>query len=142
MKRLGAGMIVGEPKARELDVIEPLCEEYAIDLALHNHPYDGSEYRDPTHLATVLARRGKRIGACCDIGHWQRRGIDTVKGLETLAGRALGVHLKDLDAARPDGHDVPWGTGVGRVADVLEELGRQQASPRIIAVEYEYNVGK
>ena len=54
----------------------------------------------------------------------------------------LGVHLKDLDAARPDGHDVPWGTGVGRVADVLEELGRQQASPRIIAVEYEYNVGK
>ena len=65
-----------------------------------------------------------------------------MKGLETLAGRALGVHLKDLDAARPDGHDVTWGTGVGRVADVLEELGRQQASPRIIAVEYEYNVGK
>lgn len=142
VKRLGAGMIVGEPKARDLDVIEPLCEEYAIDLALHNHPDDGSEYRDPEHLAAVLAGRGPRIGACCDTGHWQRRGLDTVTGLETLAGRVFGVHLKDLDAARPDGHDVPWGTGVGRVADVLAELGRQQASPRIIAVEYEYNVGK
>ncbi|MCX7414611.1 MAG: TIM barrel protein [Planctomycetia bacterium] len=142
VKRLGAGMIVGEPKARDLDVIEPLCEEYSIDLALHNHPDDGSEYRDPKHLATVLASHGKRIGSCCDIGHWQRRGIDTVKGLETLAGRVLGVHLKDLDAARPDGHDVPWGTGVGRVADVLAELGRQESAPRIIAVEYEYNVGK
>ena len=142
VKRLGAGMIVGEPKARDLDVIEPLCEEYSVDLALHNHPDDGSEYRDPKHLAAVLAGHGKRIGACCDTGHWQRRGIDTAKGLETLAGRVLGVHLKDLDAARPDGHDVPWGTGVGRVADVLAELGRQQASPRIIAVEYEYNVGK
>lgn len=142
VKRLGAAMIVGEPKARDLDVIEPLCEEYAIDLALHNHPDERSEYRDPMHLATVLAGRGTRIGACCDTGHWQRRGIDTVKGLETLAGRVLGVHLKDLDAARPDGHDVPWGTGVGRVADVLAELGRQKAAPRIIAVEYEYNVGK
>jgi sugar phosphate isomerase/epimerase len=142
VKRLGAGMIVGEPKARDLDVIERLCNEYGIDLALHNHPDDGSEYRDPKHLATVLASRSKRIGACCDTGHWQRRGIDTVKGLETLAGRVLGVHLKDLDAARPDGHDVPWGTGVGRVANVLAELGRQKASPRIIAVEYEYNVGK
>lgn len=142
VKRLGAGMIVGEPKARDLDVIERLCNEYGIDLALHNHPDDGSEYRDPKHLATVLAHHGKRIGACCDTGHWQRRGIDTVKGLETLAGRVLGVHLKDLDAARPDGHDVPWGTGVGRVANVLAELGRQKADPRIIAVEYEYNVGK
>lgn len=142
VKALGAGMIVGEPQARDLGVIEPLCDEYSIDLALHNHPDEASEYRDPEHLAAVLASRGPRIGACCDTGHWQRRGIDTVTGLEALAGRVLGVHLKDLDAARPDGHDVPWGTGVGRVADVLAELGRQQASPRIIAVEYEYNVGK
>jgi len=142
VKRLGAGMIVSEPKAVSLDVIEPLCGEYGIDLALHNHPQEASEYRDPKYLAAVLASRGPRIGACCDTGHWQRRGIDTVAGLKLLEARIFGVHLKDLDAARPDGHDVPWGTGVGRVADVLEELGRQQASPRIIAVEYEYNVGK
>jgi sugar phosphate isomerase/epimerase len=142
VKRLGAGMIVSEPKARDLDAIEPLCGEYGIDLALHNHPDEASEYRDPKHLAGVLASRGKRIGACCDIGHWQRRGLDTVAGLKLLEGRVFGVHMKDLDAARPDGHDVPWGTGVGRIADVLAELGRQQASPRIVAVEYEYNVGK
>jgi sugar phosphate isomerase/epimerase len=141
VKRLGARMIVSEPKASDLDVIEPLCGEYGIDLALHNHPDEASEYRDPKHLAGVLASRGPRIGACCDTGHWQRRGLDTVAGLKLLEGRVFGVHMKDLDAARPDGHDMPWGTGVGRIADVLAELTRQQASPRIIAVEYEYNVG-
>ena len=141
LRRLGAGMVVSEPAARDLDLIEPFCEEFGIDLALHNHPDDASPYHDPAHLATVLARRGPRIGACCDTGHWQRRGIDPVAGLRAVAGRIFGVHLKDLDAARRDGHDVPWGSGVGRVADVLAELARQPTPPRIIAVEYEHDVG-
>ena len=63
--------------------------EYAIALALHNHPDEASEYRDPKHLAGVLASRGPRIGACCDIGHWQRRGLDTVAGLKLLDDIAM-----------------------------------------------------
>jgi sugar phosphate isomerase/epimerase len=142
VKQLGAGMIVSEPASRDLAAIEPLCEQYGIDLALHNHPTEQSEYRDPAFVAEVCKGRGPRIGACCDIGHWQRRGIDTVAGLQTLAGRIFSLHMKDLDRAKPDGHDVPWGTGEGRIADVLAELARQHVDPRIIAVEYEYNVGK
>ena len=142
VKRLGAGLIVAEPASGDLDVIEPLCDRYGIDLALHNHATDKSEYHDPRYLATVLSGRGPRIGACCDTGHWQRRGLDPVEGLRTLAGRIFSLHLKDLDAARPDVHDVPWGTGRGRVADVFAELERQGARPRIVAIEYEHDVGR
>jgi len=142
VKRLGAGLIVAEPASGDLDVIEPLCDRYGIDLALHNHATDKSEYHDPRYLATVLSGRGPRIGACCDTGHWQRRGLDPVEGLRTLAGRIFSLHLKDLDEARPDGHDVPWGTGRGRVADVFAELERQGARPRIVAIEYEHDVGR
>jgi hypothetical protein len=70
VQRLGAGMIVGEPAARALDVIEPLCTEFGIDLALHNHPDDASEYHDPEHLATVLAGRGPPAAACSWTRAW------------------------------------------------------------------------
>ena len=144
-RRLGAGMIVSEPASGDLDAIEPVCEEYGIDLALHNHPTQNSEYRDPQFVATVCKGRGPRIGVCCDTGHWQRRGIDPVDGLKMFEGRIFSLHLKDLNEASQQGYDVPWGTGQGRIADVLCELRRQKilqkVDPRIIAIEYENNVG-
>jgi sugar phosphate isomerase/epimerase len=142
VKRLGCGMIVSEPASRDLDVIEPLCERYEISLALHNHPTEKSEYHDPAFVARLCRGRGPRIGACCDTGHWQRSGIDPVDGLRLLEGRILSLHLKDLDTSALDGHDVPWGTGGGRIADVLVELDRQRVQPRIVAVEYEHDVGR
>ncbi|NDC62749.1 MAG: hypothetical protein EBZ59_01875 [Planctomycetia bacterium] len=140
-RRLGAGMIVSEPASGDLDAIEPICEEFKIDLAIHNHPTEASEYRDPAVVARACKGRGPRIGACCDTGHWQRRGIDPIEGLRTVEGRIFSLHLKDLNERTLDGHDVPWGTGQGRIADVLAELRRQNVDPRIIAVEYEHNVG-
>jgi len=139
-RRLGAGMIVSEPASGDIEAIEPVCEEYKIDLAIHNHPTEASEYRDPGYVAKVCKGRGPRIGVCCDTGHWQRRGIDTIEGLRTVEGRIFSLHLKDLNERTQDGHDVPWGHGQGRIADVLAELRRQNVDPRIIAVEYEHNV--
>jgi sugar phosphate isomerase/epimerase len=142
VKKLGCGLIVSEPSSRDLGAIEPLCDRYGISLALHNHPTGKSEYHDPAFVAQVCKGRGPRIGACCDTGHWQRSGIDPVEGLRLLEGRVLSLHLKDLDTATLDGHDVPWGTGGGRIADVLVELDRQRADPAIVAVEYEHDVGR
>jgi sugar phosphate isomerase/epimerase len=42
------------------------------------------------------AGRGKRIGACCDTGHWVRSGLHPVECLKKLEGRILGFHLKDV----------------------------------------------
>jgi sugar phosphate isomerase/epimerase len=141
-RKLGAGMIVSEPASGDLAAIEAVCDEYGIDLALHNHPTEKSEYRDPAFVAEVVKGRGPRIGVCCDTGHWQRRGIDPVAGLKAVEGRIFSLHLKDLNEPARDGFDVPWGTGQGRIADVLAELRRQQVDPRIIALEYENNVGR
>jgi sugar phosphate isomerase/epimerase len=140
-RKLGAGMIVSEPASGDLAAIEKVCDEYGIDLALHNHPTEKSEYRDPAFVAEVCKGRGPRIGVCCDTGHWQRRGIDPIVGLKTVEGRIFSLHLKDLNEPSRDGYDVPWGTGQGRIADVLAELKRQQVDPRIIALEYENNLG-
>jgi sugar phosphate isomerase/epimerase len=138
VKRLGAELIVAATPAAALDVIEPLCDRHGIDLAIHEPAADEREHRDPEAVARLLAGRGPRLGACCDLGVWQRRGIDTVAGLQALEGRISAVHLHDLDERTPDGHDVPWGTGQGRIAAVLAELRRQAAAPQILAIEYEH----
>jgi len=44
--------------------------------------------------------------------------------------------LHDLDSRSSEGQDVPWGTGVGRVADFLAELQKLKIHPTMIGLEY------
>ena len=37
-KKLGVDVIVGEPEANALDLVEKLCKEYNIKVAIHDHP--------------------------------------------------------------------------------------------------------
>jgi L-ribulose-5-phosphate 3-epimerase UlaE len=51
----------------------------------------------------------------------------------------VSSHLKDRNVIGQSGHhDVPFGTGVGKIAQVLDELKRQGFKGNI-SVEYEYN---
>jgi sugar phosphate isomerase/epimerase len=120
-------------------MLEQLCDEYEINLAIHNHWRDNSKYWDPKYLAGLLEGRSKRMGACPDTGHWLRSEVDPVEGLRTLEGRILDVHLKDLnEAGSVDAHDVPWGAGKSDARAILAELTRQGYRGAIV-VEYEYN---
>jgi hypothetical protein len=47
--------------------------------------------------------------------------------------------MHDLDALTTEGHDVPWGTGVGKTAAFLEELRTQGVVPTMFGLEYSYN---
>jgi sugar phosphate isomerase/epimerase len=141
-RKLGVKTIVGEPKAEDLDRIEKFCEDYGINVAIHNHATGKSNYSDPNTVAKLCAGRSKLVGACADTGHWQRSGYDAVECLKVLEGRIISVHLKDLNKSEPSGHDVVWGTGVGRIADTLAELCRQKVEPTIIGIEYEYHWDK
>ena len=47
------------------------------------------------------------------------------------------MHFKDSNRAGTDAHDVPWGTGVCDVNEMLTELHRQKISVPFF-VEYEY----
>jgi sugar phosphate isomerase/epimerase len=137
---MGAGTIIAEPPAEAFDMIEKLCDEYAIDVAIHNHPESPqSKYWRPENVLAVCKGRGKRIGACCDTGHWVRSGLDPVECLRKLEGRILGFHLKDAaEKGNRQSRDVPLGEGQANYAAVLRELKRQ-GYRGVTAIEYEHD---
>jgi sugar phosphate isomerase/epimerase len=78
------------------------------------------------------------MGACADVGHWMRSGLDPLECIKKLDGHIICLHFKDLNEMGPDAHDVPWGTGVGKSREILAELKRQHFQGAF-CVEYEYH---
>jgi sugar phosphate isomerase/epimerase len=138
-QKLGVETIISEPRPEALNHLEQLCAEFDLKVALHNHPQGSSRYWHPREILRVLDGRSPRLGACADLGHWQRSGIAPVEGIRMLGSRLLSLHVKDLNEAGPNGHDVWWGTGQGDLAAVLREVHRAGIRPTLFAIEYEHN---
>lgn len=137
-KALGIETIVAEPSPEALDLIESLCSQYKIKVAIHNHPKD-SQYWHPDKVLEVCKGRSKWIGACADTGHWMRSGVDPLEALRKLEGRIISFHFKDLNQfGERKAHDVVWGTGKADVEALLKELHRQ-GFQGVFSVEYEHN---
>jgi len=145
-KRMGITVLVAEPETHNkmeelgpvMDVVEKLAKEYNIQVAIHNHPGPKSFYWNPDTVLAAVKGRSPLLGACADVGHWVRSGLDPVECLKRLEGRVIALHFKDLDQATLSGHDVPWGTGVSNTKGMLQELKRQSFRGAI-CVEYEFN---
>lgn len=138
-RRLGIETIVSEPAPESLNTIEKLCDEFGVNVAIHNHPKGSSRYWHPQEVLKVCEGRSPRLGACADIGHWQRSGIKPTDGVRMLGSRLLLLHVKDLNEATLEGHDVPWGTGQGEIAALLREVHGLRLNPTLFAIEYEYH---
>lgn len=141
-KKLGLRSITTESTG-SIDVIEKLVKEYGIGCGYHNHPRRANDpsYKvwDPAYILELVKGRDARIGAAADTGHWTRSGIKPIDALKLLEGRIVSVHLKDLNAfGQREAHDLPFGTGVGDIPGVLDELRRQSFGGNI-SIEYEYN---
>jgi sugar phosphate isomerase/epimerase len=124
-----------------MDVVEKLAVEYNIKIAIHDHPKPSFYWNPDTVLAAVKGR-SQLLGACADVGHWKRSGLDPVECLKRLEGRVIALHFKDLvkgSAPTDHGlHDVPWGTGTSDAKGMLQELKRQHFHGAI-CIEYEYH---
>jgi sugar phosphate isomerase/epimerase len=136
-KEMGVENIVAEPNEADFDAIDKLCEEFKINLAIHNHPRP-SHYWNPDTVLRVCKNHSKRIGACADTGHWVRSGLAPLECLKKLEGRVVSFHFKDLNQNGADAHDVPWGTGVCDVKGLLTEV-RCQKIKAVFSAEYEYH---
>jgi len=137
-KDMGIETITSEPKPEVFDLLDRLCEEYGVNIAIHNHP-EPSRYWNPDTVLEVCQGRGGRIGACADTGHWMRSGVDPVEALRKLEGRLVSFHFKDLDEfGVRKAHDVPWGTGKADVKAMLGEV-RRQGARGVFSIEYEDN---
>jgi sugar phosphate isomerase/epimerase len=137
-KDMGIETIVSEPPPDAFELVDRLCEEYDINVAIHNHPKP-SRYWNPETVVKVCEGRSKRIGACADTGHWMRSGIEPLDALKMLEGRIISFHIKNLNAMNDRrAHDVPWGTGAGDMKAWLAEVKRQGVKG-VFSIEYEHN---
>ena len=137
-KDMGVETIVAEPAFDAFDTLDKLCDQYAINVAIHNHP-EPSKYWNPAKVLEACNGHSRRIGACADTGHWMRSGINPLEAIKKLEGRIISFHFKDLNKyGRKDAYDVPWGTGKADVPALLREVHRQ-GFKGVFSIEYEHN---
>ena len=138
-KEMGVETLVAEPPPEMFETLDGLCQEYKINLAVHNHPEgSGSKYWNPDTLMKACEGRSARIGACPDTGHWVRSGLDTMECLKKYQKRILAVHLKDAaESGKRDSRDVPLGTGKANYAAILRQFYEWKWRG-VMTVEYEH----
>jgi len=135
---MGIETIVSEPPEDALDLVDRLAQEYKIKVAFHNHP-NPSRYWNPEHTLKVLKGRSQYLGVCADTGHWPRSGINVLDALKLLQKRLICFHFKDLNEfGKKEAHDVPWGTGVNNMPQILNFLAANHFRG-VFSIEYEYH---
>jgi len=139
-RKIGIETFMSEPAPEALDTIEKFCDDYDINVAIHNHDKKASpHYWHPEEIMKVCRGRSKRIGVCGDLGYWMRSGIDPIKAINILRDRLITVQMHDLNELSPEGHDVPWGTGVGKTEQFIREIHRLGIKPTMFGLEYSYD---
>jgi sugar phosphate isomerase/epimerase len=138
-KEMGVETLVAEPPPQMFEALDSLCQEYKMNLAVHNHPEgSGSKYWNPDTLIKACEGRSARIGACPDTGHWVRSGLDTLECLRKYQKRILTVHLKDAaESGKRDSRDVPLGTGKANYTAILRQFYDWKWRG-VMTVEYEH----
>jgi sugar phosphate isomerase/epimerase len=133
--------IINTESADAVDTIEAMVRKHDLRVGFHNHPrrMDDPGYRmwDPNYVKSLIEGRDRRIGFCADTGHWVRSGIKPVDALKIAGDRVVSSHLKDLSKFSPDGHDVPWATGVSDVPGILTHYEKIKMRGTV-SVEYEF----
>lgn len=139
---MGIEAFIAEPKPEALPMIDRFCQEYQIKLAIHNHGSDISPvYWQPKELLKAIENRSEWIGACADLGYWQRNGIDSKDAIKLLGNRLITIQVHDLDQISKEGHDVAWGTGKSNLKEIFELIELLKLKPSLIGLEYSYNWG-
>lgn len=116
-----------------MDLLDRLAGEFGVKVALHNHSQ--KEGFPEAQLKQIGDR--KNVGSGADTGHWLTAGVSALDGLKLLEGRIVALHLVDVDKMEGSGHAVPYGTGVGKMGEVMKELRRQKFNG-VISCEYEH----
>jgi sugar phosphate isomerase/epimerase len=125
-RQLNVKYVTAEPPLALWDSIDSLAGVYGIKVAIHNHWKGTSAYWHPDSVLAAL-KNHPNFGACPDVGHWPKSGIDPVEGIKKLEGHIVALHLKDIAGANdPKLKDVPVGTGVVNFPAIFSELKRQK----------------
>jgi sugar phosphate isomerase/epimerase len=124
------------PEARE--ITRKLCDEYDVNLAIHNHGRKHALGR-MEQLDELFAATSKRVGLCLDTAWLLDVGQDPLRAVERYSDRLYGVHLKDF-AFDADGkpRDVIIGQGGLNLPKLMALLNDMNWSG-YLSLEYEGN---
>ncbi|MFM2243905.1 MAG: hypothetical protein RLZ97_2761 [Verrucomicrobiota bacterium] len=120
-----------------IDTLEKLAKEYDIKVCFHNHPKPTALW-NPETIWNVIKDRDERIGFCADIGHWASSGLDPLDVIRKIALRVLAFHFKDRASITEWSHDRPFGTGILKLPEILDEV-RKHGFAGNVSIEYEHN---
>lgn len=136
---LELGFLVCEPEPTHWDLLDSLGRASGIKIAIHEHAKGKSRYWHPDSVLVAVENRPS-FGACGDLGHWVRSGLDPVECLKKLEGHLISIHAKDLDVfGKIEANDVKVGSGVIDYSAVMEELNRQKfTGPIFIECEHDW----
>ncbi len=95
-KTLGVMNISVFPEYDALPLLDRLCEEYGIPVAIHNHGPEDKLYAKPEMFREHLAGVSNRVGLCVDTGHYLRSGVDPLKVIDEFPDRTISIHLKEM----------------------------------------------
>lgn len=131
--------LVCEPEPEHWDLLDSLGRASGIRIAIHEHAKGKSRFWHPDSVLVAVENRPS-FGACGDLGHWVRSGLDPVECLKKLEGHLISIHAKDLDVfGKIDANDVKVGSGVIDYPAVMEELRRQNfTGPVFVECEHDW----
>ena len=125
-KQFGVRYVTAEPPVDMWGSIDSLAGTYGMMVAIHEHWKGVSAYWHPDSVLAAI-KGHKNFGACADLGHWPKSGINSLDAVKKLDGHIIGVHLKDIAAMNdPKLLDVRVGTGIVQFPEIFEELKRQK----------------
>lgn len=130
-KFFGANYVTGEPPLNLWDEIDSLAGAYGMKVAIHDHWKGVSKYWSPDSVLAAIEGH-PNFGACADLGHWPKSGVNPLEAVKKLEGHIINIHLKDIaEYNNPKLKDVRVGTGVVEFPAIFAELKRQNFAGHI-----------
>lgn len=130
------GMIIAQPVAELLDLLERKVKEYDIKFAIHNHGPEDHHFPSPIETYEKIKKLDPRLGLCIDIGHVRRSGFDPSECIRKCADRLMDVHIKDLNTIQLISDVCEVGRGKLDIPGVLKTLLKIKFKG-VVAFEYE-----
>lgn len=134
---LGCSNITGDPVGPILKYVDERMTAEGLSFGIHNHYFKNRkfEYESPEDILRALSGLSNTVGCTLDLGHIISCGYDTIDAVRKLGPRLKLIHLKDIEA-RGDEVNVPLGTGLCRIPEVMKAL-RKIEFTGLVAFEYE-----
>ncbi len=127
LKDLGAENLGIESKPTERLV--KIAGEIGIKIAIHNHP---NTY-PPEQVLEETKDLPATFGACADVGHYKRRGLNPPDALKLLSRRIIQLHLKDVDDKKVD---IGFGKGNADIKGCLAAM-KELGFKGVMTIEYD-----